>query len=71
MIVIENRNVIECECPRCRSRLGVHEGDIHHDDIGHRMPEFSASCGACGATVSIPRASIPSDWIFRIVPREY
>lgn len=69
MIVIENGAYVECRCANCSSRIGVHEKDIAYDDANPRMPEFSAKCGACGATVAVPAGSMPPAWIRRLAPQ--
>lgn len=71
MIILQNGNYVHCECARCGSKLGVHEGDIRYDDMAHRGPTFGAACGACGATVAIPQTAIPRDWIDRLVPSDH
>lgn len=68
MRVLENNNYIEVSCPHCKSKLGVHVGDIRHNEIAHRCPAFEVACGACGRSVGLKREQIPANWISTIIP---
>lgn len=70
MKVLDDNNYIRATCGKCRSTLGVHQGDIEFHEIPHRTSSFTAKCGACGATVNIPQASIPRTWIDAIAPSD-
>lgn len=70
MKVLDDNNFIKVDCGRCHSKLGVHERDITFHEIPHRTTSFTATCGACGATVNVPDAAIPFAWKRRLVPAD-
>jgi hypothetical protein len=64
--ILDNNNYIEATCPHCKSKLGIHQGDIRHNEISHRNSAFEATCAACGRIVPIQATSIPNSWVSSI-----
>jgi hypothetical protein len=61
MRIIENRDEIQKRCPGCNSLLGIHETDLHYDDVGHWG--HWAQCVICGHRVKIEGKDIPKRWL--------
>jgi hypothetical protein len=70
MKVLDNNNYIEVGCPHCKSKLGVHVGDIRYNEMGHHGSVFKITCEACGRPVDLNQSQIPASWISTIVPDE-
>ena len=70
MKVLENNDTIEVECPHCKSKLGIHVGDVRYNEIAHHSSTFEVSCGACGRPAGIKQEQLPARWVSTIVPKD-